>query len=83
MNLLRVRAMVGYLFNLWYNDAELAVNAIAAVNPNILVGVYGMDWGNSLVDFYSKPLPETNVVYDAEGAYMAYQVGYIPMRTNT
>ena len=65
-----------YLFNLWYNDAELAVNAIAAVNPNILVGVYGMDWGNSLVDFYSKPLPETNVVYDAEGAYMAYQVGY-------
>jgi hypothetical protein len=65
-----------YLFSLWRNTSMLAVDAIQKVNSNILVSVYGMAWGNSLVDWYSNPLPENNVVYAAEGAYMAYQVGY-------
>ena len=65
-----------YLFSLWRNASEMAVNAIHAINPNMLVSVYGMAWGNSLVDWYANPLPENNVVYACEGAYMAYQVGY-------
>ena len=64
------------LFSIWRNAATQAVDAIHAVNSNVLVAVYGMAWGNSLVDWYANPLPQNNVVYAAEGAYMAYQVGY-------
>jgi len=67
-----------YLFGLWDSAAQLAINAIHAVNPDVLVGVYGMSWGNSLVDFYNHPLVGTNIVYAAEGAYMAWQVGWEP-----
>ena len=63
------------LFGIWRSAASQAVDAIHAVNPKLLVAVYGMDWGNSLVDWYNNPLPQNNVVYAAEGAYMAYQVG--------
>ncbi|MDR1993019.1 MAG: glycoside hydrolase family 5 protein [Nitrososphaerota archaeon] len=63
------------LFKLWYNAAKLATKAIHEINPKILVGVYGMDWGNSLTDFYTNPLPDNNVVYCCEGAYMAYRTG--------
>jgi hypothetical protein len=65
-----------YLFGVWHDASQQAVNAIHEASPSVLVGVYGMSWGNSLVDFYNDPLIGSNIVYAAEGAYMGFQVGY-------
>jgi len=58
---------VGYtietFFNLWRNAANLAVNSIQTVNPEILIFLYGMNWGETLAYWNSNPLPQNNLVY--------------------
>jgi len=64
-----------YLFNIWRNAANLAVESIQAINPNILIGVYGMNWGKTMTDWVSQPLPENNIVYCYD-IHLAYDVGW-------
>jgi aryl-phospho-beta-D-glucosidase BglC (GH1 family) len=50
-------------FNLWRNDALMAAQAIHSINPNLLVFVWGMFWGETLEDWSNNPLDEPNIVY--------------------
>ena len=64
-----------YLFSIWRNAANLAVESIQAINPNILIGVYGMSWGKTMTDWVAQPLPENNIVYCYD-IHLAYDVGW-------
>jgi len=50
-------------FNLWRNDALMAVQTINLINPNVLVFVWGMFWGETLEEWSKNPLDEPNIVY--------------------
>lgn len=71
-------------FNLWRNDALMAAEAIHSINPNVLVFVWGMFWGETLADWSDNPLNEPNIVYcftrhmefdDSEPYYNHYIAG--------
>ena len=71
----QTQANDSYLFSIWRNAANLAVNSIQAINPNILIGVYGMSWGKTMTDWVAQPLLENNIVYCYD-IHLAYDVGW-------
>jgi len=71
-------------FNLWRNDALMAAQTIHSINPNALVFVWGMFWGETLDDWSNDPLDNPNIVYcftrhmefdDSEPYYNYYITG--------